>query len=128
MLHDTNVNLRFHLDRERHQGFLRVVRRLRCSTRHGHTGLHGLGPLLHAREPGQARHCDWVILINLGLSKCLILYITKLKVLRNKLNSLYFISSQIPTFETRSDGRDNFVGALILAGNYNIPEVTVFFR
>jgi hypothetical protein len=36
--------------------------------------------------------------------------------------------SQIPTFETRSDGRDNFVGALILAGNYNIPEVTVFFR
>ncbi len=36
--------------------------------------------------------------------------------------------SQIPCFETRSDGRDNFVGALILAGNYNIPEVTVYFR
>ena len=31
--------------------------------------------------------------------------------------------SQIPCFETRSDGRDNFVGALILAGNYRIPEV-----
>lgn len=39
-----------------------------------------------------------------------------------------YLRSQIPTFETRSDGRDNFVGALILAGNYNIPEVTVFFR
>jgi lysophospholipase len=30
--------------------------------------------------------------------------------------------SQIPCFETRSDGRDNFVGALIIAGNYSIPE------
>ena len=36
--------------------------------------------------------------------------------------------SQIPCFETRSDGRDNFVGALILAGNYNVPEVCVYFR
>ena len=35
---------------------------------------------------------------------------------------------QIPCFETRSDGRDNFVGALILAGNYNVPEVCVYFR
>lgn len=35
--------------------------------------------------------------------------------------------SQIPLFESRSDGRDNFLGALILAGNYNIPEVTVYF-
>ena len=36
--------------------------------------------------------------------------------------------SQIPAFETRTDGRDNFIGALILAGNCNIPEVTVYFR
>ena len=36
--------------------------------------------------------------------------------------------SQIPCFETRSDGRDNFLGALILAGNYHIPEVGVYFR
>ena len=36
--------------------------------------------------------------------------------------------SQIPCFETRSDGRDNFVGALILAGSYQIPEVCVYFR
>ena len=35
---------------------------------------------------------------------------------------------QIPCFETRSDGRDNFIGALIIAGNYNIPEVGVYFR
>ena len=36
--------------------------------------------------------------------------------------------SQIPCFETRSDGRDNFVGALILAGNYQIPEACVYFN
>ncbi|XP_049827209.1 L-asparaginase-like [Schistocerca gregaria] len=35
--------------------------------------------------------------------------------------------SQIPLFETRGDGRENFLGALILAGNYSIPEVTVYF-
>lgn len=35
--------------------------------------------------------------------------------------------SQIPLYESRSDGRDNFLGALILAGNYTIPEVTVYF-
>jgi hypothetical protein len=31
---------------------------------------------------------------------------------------------QIPICEVRSDGRDNFLGALILAGLYNIPEVS----
>ena len=36
--------------------------------------------------------------------------------------------SQIPAFETRSDGRDNLVGALILAGNFQIPEVCVYFQ
>ena len=39
-----------------------------------------------------------------------------------------FIGSQIPAFETRSDGRDNLVGALILAGNFCIPEVSVYFN
>ena len=50
---------------------------------------------------------------------------------------------QIPCFETRTDGLDNIIGALILAGrsrhlcltflkgllsgNYTIPEVTVYF-
>ncbi|XP_062555287.1 L-asparaginase isoform X2 [Armigeres subalbatus] len=36
--------------------------------------------------------------------------------------------SQIPIFETRTDGKDNFTSALILAGNYVIPEVCVFFN
>ncbi|KAH8337244.1 L-asparaginase [Drosophila kikkawai] len=35
--------------------------------------------------------------------------------------------AQIPIFEARSDGRDNFLNALLVAGNYNIPEVLVFF-
>ena len=35
---------------------------------------------------------------------------------------------QIPIFETRSDGRDNFVVSLLLAGQFTIPEVTVFFN
>ncbi|KAH9643040.1 hypothetical protein HF086_013601 [Spodoptera exigua] len=35
--------------------------------------------------------------------------------------------SQIPIFEPRSDGVDNFVSSLIIAGGYNIPEVTIFF-
>ncbi|XP_055524544.1 L-asparaginase [Wyeomyia smithii] len=36
--------------------------------------------------------------------------------------------SQIPIFETRTDGKDNFTSALILAGNYIIPEVCIFFN
>ncbi|KAJ0173516.1 hypothetical protein K1T71_010665 [Dendrolimus kikuchii] len=35
--------------------------------------------------------------------------------------------SQIPIFEPRSDGVDNFVSSLIIAGGLNIPEVTIFF-
>ena len=49
-------------------------------------------------------------------------------MLENLGKPVIVTGSQIPSFETRSDGRDNFVGALILAGNYNIPEVTVYFR
>ena len=49
-------------------------------------------------------------------------------MLENLGKPVIVTGSQIPAFETRSDGRDNFVGALILAGNYNIPEVTVYFR
>ena len=41
--------------------------------------------------------------------------------------SIVITGSQIPLFESRSDGRDNFLGALILAGSYVIPEVTVYF-
>ncbi|CAC5396772.1 ASPG [Mytilus coruscus] len=35
--------------------------------------------------------------------------------------------SQIPIFEIRSDGRDNFLSSLIFAGHYCIPEVMVSF-
>lgn len=35
---------------------------------------------------------------------------------------------QIPIFETRSDGRDNFLLALLLAGQYVIPEVSLCFN
>ncbi|XP_047512406.1 L-asparaginase 1 isoform X1 [Pieris napi] len=35
--------------------------------------------------------------------------------------------SQIPIFEPRSDGADNFVSSLLIAGGLDIPEVTVFF-
>lgn len=35
--------------------------------------------------------------------------------------------SQIPIFDTRSDGRDNFLSALLVAGNYDIPEVCTMF-
>ncbi|KAK3093431.1 hypothetical protein FSP39_015649 [Pinctada imbricata] len=35
--------------------------------------------------------------------------------------------SQIPIFEVRSDGRDNFLSALIIAGQYCIPEVLLCF-
>ena len=33
---------------------------------------------------------------------------------------------QIPLLELRSDGRDNFLGALLIAGLYIIPEVCFF--
>lgn len=35
--------------------------------------------------------------------------------------------AQIPIFELRTDGRDNVLGALLVAANYLIPEVTVYF-
>lgn len=31
-------------------------------------------------------------------------------------------------FELRSDGSDNFIGALIFSGYYTVPEVTIFFH
>uniref|UniRef100_F1KVU4 asparaginase n=1 Tax=Ascaris suum TaxID=6253 RepID=F1KVU4_ASCSU len=36
--------------------------------------------------------------------------------------------AQIPVCEVRSDGRENLIGALIIAGNFDIPEVTVYFN
>ncbi|WKY08826.1 hypothetical protein Q1695_001756 [Nippostrongylus brasiliensis] len=36
--------------------------------------------------------------------------------------------SQIPVAEVRSDGMENLIGALIVAGNFDIPEVCVYFN
>ncbi|VDM95139.1 unnamed protein product [Thelazia callipaeda] len=36
--------------------------------------------------------------------------------------------AQIPVCEVRSDGRENLIGALIIAANFDIPEVTVYFN
>ncbi|XP_034834240.1 L-asparaginase 1 isoform X2 [Maniola hyperantus] len=41
--------------------------------------------------------------------------------------AVVFTGSQIPIFEPRSDGADNFVSSLLIAGGLNIPEVTVYF-
>lgn len=49
-------------------------------------------------------------------------------MLENLGKPVVITGSQIPIFETRSDGRDNFIGSVIMAGSYNIPEVTVFFN
>ncbi|XP_078035975.1 L-asparaginase isoform X2 [Augochlora pura] len=35
--------------------------------------------------------------------------------------------SQVPIFDSRSDGLDNFLSSLIIAANYSIPEVCVYF-
>ncbi|XP_071538280.1 L-asparaginase-like isoform X2 [Panulirus ornatus] len=49
-------------------------------------------------------------------------------MLENLGKPVVITGSQIPLFETRSDGRDNFIGSVIMAGNYTVPEVTVFFN
>lgn len=48
-------------------------------------------------------------------------------MLENLGKTVIITGSQIPIFETRTDGKDNFTSGLILAGNYSIPEVCVFF-
>lgn len=48
-------------------------------------------------------------------------------MLENLGKTVIITGAQIPIFETRTDGKDNFTSALILAGNYVIPEVCVFF-
>ncbi|PAA51663.1 hypothetical protein BOX15_Mlig016677g2 [Macrostomum lignano] len=49
-------------------------------------------------------------------------------LLENLGKPVIVTGSQIPIIECRSDGRDNFLGALILAGFYCVPEVCVFFH
>jgi 60kDa lysophospholipase len=45
-------------------------------------------------------------------------------MLENLGKTVIITGSQIPIFETRTDGKDNFMSALILAGNYVIPGET----
>lgn len=49
-------------------------------------------------------------------------------MLENLGKTVIITGSQIPIFETRTDGKDNFTSGLILAGNYVIPEVCVLFN
>ncbi|CAM4303751.1 unnamed protein product [Leuciscus chuanchicus] len=39
-----------------------------------------------------------------------------------------FTGSQVPIFERRNDGRENLLGALLIAGEYVIPEVCLYFH
>lgn len=48
-------------------------------------------------------------------------------MLENIGKCVVLTGSQIPIFEPRSDGVDNFVSSLIIAGSLNIPEVTIYF-
>lgn len=41
--------------------------------------------------------------------------------------SVVFTGSQVPIYEQRNDGRDNLLGALVIAGHYVIPEVSLYF-
>ncbi|XP_042906093.1 L-asparaginase isoform X2 [Parasteatoda tepidariorum] len=49
-------------------------------------------------------------------------------MLENLGKTVVITGSQIPLYEARSDGRDNLMNALIIAGNYCIPEVTILFN
>uniref|UniRef100_A0A0R3RQ01 asparaginase n=1 Tax=Elaeophora elaphi TaxID=1147741 RepID=A0A0R3RQ01_9BILA len=49
-------------------------------------------------------------------------------MLENVGKPIVITGAQIPVFEIRSDGRENLIGALIMAAFYDIPEVTVFFN
>ncbi|CAG2114109.1 unnamed protein product, partial [Medioppia subpectinata] len=49
-------------------------------------------------------------------------------MLENLGKTVVITGSQIPLFEPRSDGRENLLNSLIIAGNYCIPEVTILFN
>ncbi|KAH8236701.1 hypothetical protein KR026_008606 [Drosophila bipectinata] len=48
-------------------------------------------------------------------------------MLENLNKPVVVTGAQISIFDPRSDGRDNFLGSLLIASNFNIPEVMVFF-
>ncbi|XP_029453916.1 60 kDa lysophospholipase [Rhinatrema bivittatum] len=42
--------------------------------------------------------------------------------------TIILTGSQVPIYEIRNDGRDNLLGALLIAGNFVIPEVCLYFH
>lgn len=48
-------------------------------------------------------------------------------MLENLNKPVVLTGSQIPILELKTDAVDNLLGALLIAGQYQIPEVTVFF-
>lgn len=72
---------------------------------------------------------DWNSIVYFYLSELCQLFCCKwLAIFLNynkvqKHNNLF----QISIFEVRSDGIDNFLSSLLVAGNFVIPEVTLFF-
>lgn len=48
-------------------------------------------------------------------------------LLQNLRKTVVITGSQLPLVELRTDARDNFLGALTIAGHFTIPEVTVYF-
>ncbi|MFN3386720.1 MAG: asparaginase [Candidatus Thermochlorobacter sp.] len=49
-------------------------------------------------------------------------------MLENLGKSVILTGSQLPLMELRSDARENLIGALFLAANFQIPEVGVYFN
>ncbi|CAD5122432.1 DgyrCDS10856 [Dimorphilus gyrociliatus] len=49
-------------------------------------------------------------------------------MLENLGKTVILTGSQIPIFEVRSDGLENFCDALVIAGHFVIPEVTICFN
>lgn len=41
--------------------------------------------------------------------------------------TIILTGSQVPIYEMRNDGRDNFLGALLISGQFVIPEVCLYF-
>ena len=48
-------------------------------------------------------------------------------MLENLSKPVILTGSQIPILELKNDAVDNFLGALLIAGHYSIPEVSIFF-
>ena len=48
-------------------------------------------------------------------------------MLENLNKTVVVTGSQIPILELKNDAVDNLLGALLVAGHFNIPEVLIFF-